>query len=209
VNFALRFWSRPHHTHGQAVPRRPWPRYKYPYVKADASHVNKKQCCVPDFRTSKDPHADHVALPLAPVGGLCHRIRPPAPDAVKATVIPAKAGIQASSILDPGLRRGDGVSDDSLPRLQEIYRQSLWTLTTSTARGFPERTKATVGPASCRSLSDCLDGNHESSPAFCGNSRVPAFAGTTDEQCAHGGGSIEDQSDKNSGNDSFAPPVTE
>jgi hypothetical protein len=91
---------------------------------------------------SKDPHAKHVALPLAPVGGLCHRIRPPVPDAAKATVIPAKAGIQASLILDPGLRRGDGVSDNSLPRLQEIHRHSLWTLTTCTARGFPERTES-------------------------------------------------------------------
>jgi hypothetical protein len=90
----------------------------------------------------KDPHAKHVALRLAPVGGLCHRIRPPVPDAAKATVIPAKAGIQPSLILDPGFRRGDGVSDDSLPRLQEVYRQSLWTLTTCTARGFRERTEA-------------------------------------------------------------------
>jgi hypothetical protein len=93
---------------------------------------------------SKDPHAEHVALPLAPVGGLCHRILPPVPDAAKATVIPAKAGIQASLILDPGFRRDDGLSDDSLPRLQEIYRQSLWTLTTRTAPGFPERTEIQV-----------------------------------------------------------------
>jgi hypothetical protein len=52
----------------------------------------------------KDPHAEHVALPLAPVVGLCHRIRPPVPDAARAPVIPAKAGIQASLILDPGFR---------------------------------------------------------------------------------------------------------
>jgi hypothetical protein len=90
---------------------------------------------------SNDPHAEHVALLLAPVGGLCHRIRPPVPYAAKATVIPAKAGIQASLILDPGFRRADGVSDNSLPRLHEVYRQSLWTLTTCTARGFPERTE--------------------------------------------------------------------
>ena len=66
---------------------------------------------------SKDPHAEHVALPLAPVGALCHEIRPSAPDAVRAAVIPAKAGIQGSLILDPGFRRGDDVSEDSLPRL--------------------------------------------------------------------------------------------
>jgi hypothetical protein len=90
---------------------------------------------------SKDTHAEHVDLPLAPVGGLCHRIRQPVPDMAKATVIPAKAGIQASLILNPGFRRSDGVSDNSLPRLQEVYRRSLWTLTTCTARGFPERTE--------------------------------------------------------------------
>lgn len=79
---------------------------------------------------------------------------PPTPDAVNAAVIPAKDGIQAFLILDPGLRRGDGASDDSLTRLQEIYRHSLWTLTTCRARGFPRRTK--FGPIISRKPSERL-----------------------------------------------------